>query len=232
VVDRRMSTPKTNKVLCMAVVCAFVAAAFRADAAPVTLAQVIKQVQEQQKRTSTLQADFRQEKEMSLLAKPEVSTGTFIFSRPSNVLWTYEAPKRVQMVIASGVLTTYYPEIGKAERIDVKKFEDRIFKYMGATGAIDELARYFDFTFTDSKSKPTYLLDLTPKNKAVGKRVQRIKLWIDKKTFLTSKIEYVEGDGDITRYEFTNLRINEPVPPSRFALSMPSSVRVEQMKIQ
>lgn len=227
-----MSTPKTNKALCMAVVCAFVAAAFRADAAPVTLAHVIKQVQEQQKKTSTLQADFRQEKELALLAKPEVSTGTFIFSRPSNVLWTYEAPKRVQMVIADGVLTTYYPEIGKAERIDVKKFEDRIFKYMGATGAIDELARYFDFTFTDSKSKPTYLLDLTPKNKAVAKRVQRIKLWIDKKTFMTSKIEYVEGDGDLTRYEFTNLRINEPVPPSRFALSMPATVRVEQMKIQ
>jgi outer membrane lipoprotein-sorting protein len=216
----------------MAVVCALAAAAFSASAAPVTLAQVIKQVQEQQKKTSTLQADFRQEKELALLAKPEVSTGTFLFSRPSNVLWTYEAPKRVQMVIANGVLTTYYPEIGKAERIDVKKFEDRIFKYMGATGAIDELARYFDFTFTDSKSKPTYLLDLTPKNKAVAKRVQRIKLWIDKKTFLTSKIEYVEGDGDVTRYEFTNLRINEPVPPSRFALSMPPTVRVEQMKIQ
>ncbi len=214
----------------MAVVSALFA--FGAAAQNVTLAQVIKKLQEQQKKTISLQADFRQEKELALLAKPEVSTGTFIFSRPSNVLWTYEAPKRVQMVIANGVLTTDYPEIGKAERIDVKKFEDRIFKYMGATGAIDELARYFDFTFTDSKSKPTYLLDLTPKNKAVGKRVQRIKLWIDKKTFLTSKIEYVEGDGDITRYEFTNLRINEPVPPSRFALSMPSSVRVEQMKIQ
>jgi outer membrane lipoprotein-sorting protein len=227
-----MSILKTNKVLCVAVLCATALGATAATAAPVTLAQVIKQVQEQQKKTSTLQADFRQEKELSLLAKPEVSTGTFVFSRPSNVLWTYEAPKRVQMVIANGVMTTYYPEIGKAERIDVKKFEDRIFKYMGATGAIDELARYFDFTFTDSKSKPTYLLDLTPKNKAVAKRVQRIKLWIDKTSFMTSKIEYVEGDGDVTRYEFTNLRINEPIPPSRFALSMPSSVRVEQMKIQ
>ena len=227
-----MSTPKTNKVLCMAVLCALAATAFTAGAAPVTLAQVIKKIQEQQKKTSTLQADFRQEKELALLAKPEVSTGKFVFSRPSNVLWTYEAPKKVQMVIANGALTTYYPELGKAERIDVKKFEDRIFKYMGATGAIDELARYFDFTFTDSKSKPVYVLDLTPKNKAVAKRVQRIKLSIDKKTYLTSKIEYVEGDGDITRYEFTNLRINEPVPPSKFALALPSNVRVEQMKIQ
>jgi outer membrane lipoprotein-sorting protein len=227
-----MSTPKTRVVSCLALAFAIVIAATPLAAAPVTLAQVIKKVQEQQKTTSTLQADFRQEKELALLAKPEVSTGKFVFSRPSNVLWTYEAPKRVQMVIANGVLTTWYPELGKAERIDVKKFEDRIFKYMGATGAIDELARYFDFTFTDSKSKPVYVLDLTPKNKAVAKRVQRIKLSIDKNTYLTSRVEYVEGDGDITRYEFTNMRINEPVPSSRFALSMPANVRVEQMKIQ
>jgi len=202
-------------------------------AAPaVTLAQVIKKVQEQQKKTNTLQADFRQEKELALMAKPEVSTGTFTYSKPSNVLWTYATPKRVQMVIAGGFLTTYYPELNKAERIDVKRFEDRIFKYMGATGAIDELARYFDFTFTDSKTRPTFLLDLTPKNRAVSKRVQRIKLWIDKTTYLTSKIEYTEGDGDVTRYEFTNLRLNEPVAASKFALTLPASVRVETMKIQ
>jgi outer membrane lipoprotein-sorting protein len=203
------------------------------QAAPsVTLAQVIKKVQEQQKKTATLQADFRQEKELALMARPEVSSGTFIYSRPSNVRWTYDSPKRVQMVIAGGFLTTYYPELNKAERIDVKRFEDRIFRYMGATGAIDELARYFDFTFTDSKSKSVFVLDLTPKNRAVSKRVQRIKLWIDKTTYLTSKIEYVEGDGDITRYEFTNVRINENVPPSQFALTLPSTVRVETMNLQ
>ncbi|HEX2099872.1 MAG TPA: outer membrane lipoprotein carrier protein LolA, partial [Candidatus Synoicihabitans sp.] len=206
--------------------------ALGASAQSATLEQIIKKVQEQQRKTLTLQADFRQEKELALLAKPEVSTGTFVYSRPNSVLWTYAAPKRVQMVIADGVLTTYYADLGKAERIDVKKFEDRIFRYMGASGAIDELARYFDFTFTDSKSKPVYVLDLTPKSRAVGKRVQRIKLWIDKKTYLTNKIEYVEGDGDITRYEFTNIRINEPVPQSKFALQLPSTVKVEQMKIQ
>jgi outer membrane lipoprotein-sorting protein len=217
----------------MAALCVSLAAAtVPAAAANVTLETVIKKIQEQQKKTATLQADFRQEKELALLARPEVSTGTFLYSKPTNVLWTYDAPKRVQMVIADGFLTTYYPDLRKAEKVDVKRFEDRIFKYMGATGAIDELARYFDFTFTDSKSKPVYILDLTPKNRAVSKRVQRIKLWIDKTTFLTSRIEYVEGDGDITRYEFTNTRINEPVPTSRFALTLPSNVKIEQMKLQ
>jgi outer membrane lipoprotein carrier protein len=223
----------SNRKFFVAALCvvALTAAPMRA-AGNATLSEIIKQVQEQQKKTTTLQADFRQEKELALLARPEVSTGTFVYSKPNNVLWTYEAPKRVQMVIANGLLTTYYADLKKAEQIDVKKFEDRIFKYMGATGAIDELARYFNFTITDSKAKPVYVLDLTPKTRAVSKRVQKIKLWIDKKTFLTKKIEYVEGDGDITRYEFTNIRINQPVPASKFALSLPPSVKVEQMKVQ
>jgi outer membrane lipoprotein-sorting protein len=223
----------STRSLLAAVVAAAVLTVSPAHAAgPVTLDAVIKKVQETQKKTSTLQANFRQEKELALLAKPEVSTGTFVYSRPNNVLWTYDAPKRVQMVIADGIMTTYYPDLRKAERIDVKRFEDRIFKYMGASGAIDELARYFDFTFTDSKSKPVYVLDLTPKNRAVSKRVQRIKIWIDKTTYMTTKLEYVEGDGDITRYEFTNIRVNDPVPSSKFAIALPSSVKVEQMKVQ
>ena len=199
---------------------------------PVTLEHVIKKVQEQQKNTRTLQASFRQEKELALLAAPEVSTGTFAFSKPSNVLWVYEAPKRVQMLIANGAMTTYYPELNKAETIDIKKFEDRIFKYMGASGAIDELARYFDFTFTDNAASTNWVLDLTPKNAAVAKRVKRIKIWLDRKTYLTTKFEYVEADGDITRYAFTDVRVNAPIEQARFTLALPPNVKVEQMKIQ
>ena len=181
---------------------------------------------------TTLQADFRQEKTMALLANPEVSSGTFVYSKPNSVLWSYATPKRVQMLIAGGVLTTYYPELNKAERLDVKRFEDRIFRYMAATGAIDELSRYFDFTFTNKPSEPTFLLDLKPKTGAVARRVQRIKLWIDKQSFLTTRIEYIEGDGDVTRYEFTKIRLNQPVEQSRFVLNLPPTVKVEQMKLQ
>jgi len=199
---------------------------------PSSLDEVIKKVQETQRKTTTLQADFRQEKTLALLAKPEVSTGTFVYSKPNNVLWSYDAPKRVQMLITSGKMTTYYPDLNKAETLDVARFQDRIFKYMGATGAIDELSRYFDFTFTNKPSEATYLLDLKPKTGAVSKRVQRIKLWIDKKSYLTTRIEYVEGDGDITKYEFSHLRVNEPVAQSRFVLNLPANVHVEQMKLQ
>jgi outer membrane lipoprotein carrier protein len=199
---------------------------------PNSLDEVIRRVQEQQKTTSTLEADFRQEKILALLAKPEVSTGHFTFSKPNNVLWRYDAPKRVEMLIANGMLTTYYPDLNKAEQIEVKRYQDRIFKYMGATGAIDELGTYFDFTFRNVSDAPSFELDLKPKTKGIAKRVRHIKIWIDKKSYLTTKFEYTEGDGDITRYEFTNVSVNEPIEQRRFTLNLPANVRVETMKLQ
>jgi outer membrane lipoprotein-sorting protein len=199
---------------------------------PDSLDEVIKKVQLAQAQTTTIQADFRQEKTLALLAKPEVSTGRFVYSKPNNVLWSYDAPKRVTMLIADGMLTTYYPDLNKAERIEVKRYQDRIFKYMGASGAIDELGAWFNFTFTNTSDKPYFVLDLAPKNKAVGKRVRHIKIFIDRKTYLTTQFEYTEGDGDKTRYEFLNVKINAPVEQGRFVLTLPSSVRVEQMKLQ
>jgi outer membrane lipoprotein-sorting protein len=217
-------------VLCAAAVSLPAFAARKVD--PNSLDEVIKRVQEQQKGTNTIEADFRQEKILALLAKPEISTGRFVFCKPDKVLWLYDAPKRVEMLISNGMLTTYYPDLNKAEQLEVKRFQDRIFKYMGASGAIDDLAAFFDFTFTNTSDKPFYVLDLLPKSKGIAKRVQHIRIWIEKKTYLTSKFEYTEGDGDITRYEFTNVRVNQPVEGSRFVLNLPSNVRLEQMKLQ
>ena len=223
---RRIATA----ALCVASLAAPLFAAKKPE--PVTIEQVVKKVQEQQARTNTLQAEFRQEKVLALLAKPEVSTGMFVYSKPNSVLWNYDSPKRVTMLISKGMLTTYYRDLNKAETVDVKRFQDRIFKYMGMSGAIDELGRYFDFTFTDNAASPSYILDLTPKSKVVANRVRHIKIAIDKRTYLTDKIEYVEGDGDVTRYEFKNIKINQPIEESRFTINLPSSVRVEQMKLQ
>lgn len=211
---------------------AFPAAAARRAAAPDSLDEVIRKVQLAQSNTKTLQADFRQEKTLALLSNTEVSTGRFVYSKPNNVLWSYDAPKRVTMLIANGVLTTYYPDLRKAERIEVKQYQDRIFKYMGASGAIDELGAWFNFTFTNTANKPYYVLDLDPKSKTIAKRVRHLRIYIDRKTYLTTQFEYTEGDGDKTRYEFTNIKLNEPIEQSRFTLALPNSVRVESMKLQ
>ncbi|HXI12279.1 MAG TPA: outer membrane lipoprotein carrier protein LolA [Thermoanaerobaculia bacterium] len=196
-----------------------------------TLETVLKKVIDQQKKTMSLEAEFRQEKTLALLAQPEISTGTFSFAKPNQVLWVYQAPRKLQLLVSKGWLTTYYPDLNKAERLEVKRFEDRIFKYMGATGTIEELARYFDFTFTDTKGQPSYRLELSPKTKIVAKRVRKITIWIDRSSYLTNRFEYVEGDGDITKYDFTNIRLNQKIEPTRFTLNLPATVKMQSMKL-
>jgi outer membrane lipoprotein-sorting protein len=221
-----------RKFIIAALVAAAAVVPVHAAVDPTSLDEVVKRVQAQQKKTVTIEADFRQEKTLALLAKPEVSTGRFVYQKPNSVHWTYDAPRRVEMLIANGVLTTYYPDLNKAERIEVKRYQDRIFKYMGASSALDDLATFFNFTFHNRSDQPFYVLDLEPKSKGIAKRVKHIRIRIDKKSFLTTSFEYTEADGDVTKYEFTNIKVNQPVPATRFVLNLPPSVRVEAMKVQ
>lgn len=194
-----------------------------------TLERVVNEVSKRQKSVNSLQATFKQEKILGLLAQPEVSTGSFFYEKPNRVLWNYADPKPVTIAINNGKMTTYYPQLNKAETLEVSKYQDRIFKYMGATSALDDLANYFDFTFTDRAGDP-YRLDLKPNNKLVARRVKSITIWIDRSTYITSKFEYVEKDGDVTRYEFNNIKINSPIPAEKFTLKLPPNTRVEQLK--
>src|ERR1051326_136730 len=98
-VARRMFRSKVVMAVAAAAMALPLSAAKVAD--PSSLEEGLKKVQETQRKTNTLQADFRQEKTLALLAKPEVSTGTFVYSKPNNVLWSYDAPKPVTVLITT-----------------------------------------------------------------------------------------------------------------------------------
>jgi outer membrane lipoprotein-sorting protein len=192
--------------------------------------RILQQVGAAQKKIDTLEASFKQEKTSGLLAAPETSTGTFVFSRPNRAVWRYESPAPIEMLVRDGWLTTWYPELGRAERIEVKRYEERIFRYLGATaGAIADLDAYFDFRLENVKAKPYYTLILTPKSERVARRVRRIEVRVDRQSYLTTALDYTEGDGDRTRYEFTDIRVNGPLAERRLELSLPPSVRVETL---
>lgn len=191
---------------------------------------VLKKVSEVQKKTSTMEADFRQVKTLGLLAEPAVSRGRFAYRKPNSAVWNYTDPEPVTMLLAEGWMTTYYPRLKKAERTSVGRFESRIFKFMGAVTSVEEMAKSFDMRFVDRAGEP-YRLELKPRMAGASRHVKNITLWIDRSAFTITAFEYTERDGDVTRYEFTNIRLNAPVAASRFRLDLPPGVRTEQMKL-
>lgn len=195
--------------------------------------EVLEQVDARQKNVRTLRAHFTQTKEVGMLAEPEVSEGTFVYQQPNRVLWKYEQPRPVSMAIADGTMTTWYPHLKKAERMEIKSFEDRIFRYLGAgTGAIRELGKYFDFRFIEDRAKNEYVLELDPKTRALEKRIRSITIWIDGKSYFTRGFEYVEGDGDLTRFEFHDIEMNPRLSADAFELAIPASVKVETVRLE
>ncbi len=194
--------------------------------------EVLAEVDARQKSVESLKATFRQTKEVGLLAEPEVSTGVFLYQKPNRVLWKYLEPRAVTMVIADGSMTTWYPELQKAEKMEVKSFEDRIFRYMGAgTGAIRELGKYFDFRFIEDHKSNQFILELEPKTRALEKRIKSITIWIDGKSYLTTGFEYVEGDGDLTRFEFSDVQMNPKLTAGSFQLDIPKNVKIETVRL-
>jgi len=195
-----------------------------------SLEEVLSRFDDKQKATNTLVASFTEHKELKLLEKPVVSQGEFFYTRPNQVRWEYLDPDRKVFVITEDRYTAYYPALKRAEEVPIKKFVGkRLFRFLGVGQSIDDLGKYYDFALAEqSDVEGTYLLLLTPRKKKLRDRVAEMKIWVDGESFLPSRLQYVEADGDTTLLAFTGMQSNIDVSASRFELELPQDVVVSQ----
>ena len=178
-------------------------------------------------RLATLEAEFVQHKKSVMLLEPSRSSGVFSYAAPNQVRWEYLDPNPISLLITDDEMMIWYRDLERAERAGVGKQSQRILEYMGASASMDKLLRYFSVSLRVPESVlDPYVLRLSPRYERVAKRIQELETWIDSKSFLPLRLRYVEGDGDVTEYEFSNLRINEALPEGRFELDIPESVQV------
>ncbi len=181
----------------------------------------------------TLEADFSQVKWSALLLEPDRSEGEFSYAAPDRVRWEYSRPEPVSLVIAGRLMTTWYRDIAKAERAQVGEQSDRVFRYLGAGTSLDALLKYFRVSMHLSPNGDDPLrLELSPRFERVASRIQGIDLWLHPTLFLPVRLKYVEGDGDVTEYEFRNLRVNAGIPDDRFELDLPRDVEVREVRFE
>lgn len=173
----------------------------------------------------SMEAEFTQLKESQLLLEPQISTGQFSFVAPDKVRWEYLAPDPISMTIVDGEMITWYRDLGQAEKMVIDSQAERILAYVGAGSSIRDLLQYFDVSLrvaTDPAAP--YELELLPRYPRVAKRLSQLSVWIHPKSFLVARLRYVEPDGDVTEYEFDQVRVNGDVPADRFDLEIPSTV--------
>lgn len=189
------------------------------------LEALFDRVKIEQKNLRSLEARFTQRKESELFMEPEVARGEFLFLAPDRVRWEFVEPNPMVVVIDETTMTTWYQDLQRADVMQVGRYSEQVFKYMGASGSLDTLLDYFQVrvTFPRQDDAP-YQLTLDPRYPRIAKRIERMEIWIDRERFVPVRLRYVEPGGDSTEYRFSELRVNPEISPDRFQVELPSDV--------
>ncbi len=198
-------------------------------AAPVeTLNHVLTRFDQVQGQIRTLSAEFIQTTRSPLLKDPIVAIGQFYLTKPDSVLWEYSSPEPMRFAVADGKYTGYFPERKKAEKRDIKRWSEQLFRFFGVGQGSKELGRFYDISLGEPghAEAGSYLLVLSPKKRRVRKRIDAVRLWVDTKTLLPVRIEYAGKDGNEREIRLMNTRFNPDLAGSLYDVAIPEGVPI------
>ena len=166
-------------------------------------------------KTSSIKADFVQDKNLSMLSEKITSKGNFWFKKDSKVRMEYNTPFKYLMVLNQDKV--YVKDGQKESRVSTKsnKMFQQINKIMidcmqGTT--LDNT----DFKTRVFENKSNALVELTPIAKGMKELFKSINVVVDKKDFSVMSIQMLELSGDNTTMRFTNKELNASIPDNLF----------------
>lgn len=197
------------------------------------LDRLVERVKLEQSQIDTMSAEFTQDRASRVLLEPETSRGHFHYQAPDRVRWEYREPKPIVMTIRGDEMTTFFSDLGRAERASIGSYSEQVFKYLGASGSLETLMKYFSLTaeFPEAAGEP-YRLRLLPRYSRIKKRLETMEIWLDSQTFLPTRLRYVEPSGDETVYRFENMVANAGVSEELFEVELPPGTDVRTIDLR
>lgn len=196
---------------------------------PAKVEALVALVVQQQRALRSLRAEFTQTTASELLLDPVTSSGSFRFLAPDRVRWDYREPERMVVVFADDTVTTYHPDQARAERVRIAAAHRRFVQSLAGTQPLDDLSSQFSITLGDQGPTGPYRLVLTPTHRTLRRKLEAVRLEVDRQLLLPVAVEYRSATGDSTRYEFRQLELNPELAPSGFELDLDEGVTVQEI---
>lgn len=225
---------KTQSAKRTAILCAFCLLPFAFSVMPALGAEdvreVVKKLQSRYEQTRDLSADFKQTTKIEGFATPILSSGRMYIKKPGRLRWDYADPNVEEIYVNQNDVKMYVPEhkqvlIGKLTQMAASqaplqllqgaaKLEEQYTLDLGRAG--------------DRGEGGLPLLSLLPKpdgNEAV-RTVARIVLEVQPKTYFIKRVSIHEVSGNVSTFEFANLKPNSGLKPDLFEFVVPPGVEV------
>lgn len=192
------------------------------------LEEVLKSFDEVQESIQSLTADFTQTTENRLLKEPLMGRGRFYMSKPASLMWEYSSPETMKFVISDDEYVGYFPNRKRAERRNIQRWSDQIFRMFGLGQVSAELEEFYEIELREPSDDMahTYVLLLEPRKRRVKKRMDSIRLWVSRASYLPVKVEYRDQDGNTRVIRFDDFEINPDLSAGLFDVDIPSDVTV------
>lgn len=185
-------------------------------ASPEQSKKMIETVGKATAAVKTIQCDFTQVRQSTMLKEKQTSKGQMFYSG-QNLKWAYTSPNKHALVV-KGDGQVYMQQDGKTKKADGQS--GQLFKGIAqivmnsVTGAA--LSESGDFTVEMFTQGDKWVAKLTPKQAKLKKMFTSIYLYFNDKHNAVTKVEMKEANGDTTTITFTNLKLNEKISDSVF----------------
>ncbi len=172
-------------------------------------------IEQMSKASNSIESDFIQEKNLSMLSEKIVSKGHFIFKKENLLRWEYNSPYKYLIVINKDKI--WIKDDKKTSKYDMNS--NKVFKEINdimiacVQGNIFKSGKFKVNYFENEKY---YKLELLPLQKNMKESLKKINMYFDKNVTSVSKLDMIEPNDDYTTLEFINKKLNGPVADNIF----------------
>lgn len=168
-------------------------------------------------QTNSIESDFIQLKNLSMLSEKITSKGHFWFQKQNNLRWEYSEPYKYTIVINKDKILI--KDENKVKKYDMNS--NKVFKEINdiMISCINgDILNSNKFKIQYFENDKTYKLELIPGNKAMKESLKKINMYFDKNVTSVIKLDMIEPGGDITTIDFNNKKLNAAISSEIFML--------------
>lgn len=183
---------------------------------PADVLEVRKRISDASKTTGSLEAQFTQTKELSVIKEKIVSKGNFYFKKEKLLRWEYTEPFPYLIIFNNDKI--FVKDEDKENHISLQS--NKVFRevnniLIGAVqGTLLSDTKNFECNISDLHDQ--YLASMVPVNLRIKETLSEIILYFNKTDYTVDKFVMREVSGDYTRIEFSGKKINQNVPDAKF----------------
>jgi outer membrane lipoprotein-sorting protein len=176
--------------------------------------KVLAELRKISQATSSIQASFSEEKYLSVLKEPEVSSGVFFYQQKDKMRWEQRVPAKYVILINGDKLRVQ--EAGKEKNVaQAGRMAAQIKELMiGLVNGDFQQNRAFAQACLESDGQ--YLIELTPVNRRLKNVYTKISLVFSKSSLRLNELSFFEKGGDKSIMKFHNEKFNMDIKDSLF----------------